>query len=392
MGDVEQFILITSADKPTADFYLASANGNLEEAIEQFYANGGESVPSFPKPSADPSPPAPSRHPPPAAANKSKSKNNASNVRSLGDLGDDAQSDDEEGYNDYYAGGEKSGQVVRGAPKDKVQDLFESARRAGAQQGRPEDLHPLPPSGPSGSRTFFTGTSRTLAGGGDASPLQHAPSTSSGAAAPPSAAGPRRIVIAFYANGIFTVDDGEPREMNDPANTAFMQSIMKGECPAELTDPNSDPTIPINVNLVRKDIDYEPPAQPKYKAFGGSGRKLGGAEDGDVEDSEGKSAAAAIAKPPPSTTTTGSWEGADPLKPKTTIQLRLADGSRLVAEFNLSQTVADIRRFINTARPGGGSGGGGYRLVTAFPAGQLEDDGATIEEAGLANSVVIQKQ
>lgn len=391
---MERFILITSADKPTADFYLASTNGHLEEAIEQFYASGGENRPSVPKPSADLSPLAPSRRPPPDAANKSKRKNSASNVRSLGDLGDNAESEDEKGYNDYYAGGEKSGQVVRGPPKDKVEDLFESARRAGAQQGRPEDLHPLPPSAPSGSRTAFTGTSRTLTGGGDAPPPQHAPSASPGAAAPTAAVGPRRIVIAFYANGIFTVDDGEPRQMDDPANTAFMQSIMKGECPAELNDPNSDPTITINVNLVRKDIDYEPPAQPKYKAFSGAGRKLGGAEDeeGDGEDNEGKSAAAAIAKPPPSTTTTGSWGGADPLKPKTTIQLRLADGSRLVAEFNLSQTVADIRRFIDTATPGVRSGGGGYRLVTAFPAGQLEDDGATIEAAGLANSVVIQKQ
>lgn len=387
MGDVEQFILITSADKPTADFYLASANDNLEEAIEQYYASGGDPVPSVPKPSADPSPPAPSGRPPPAAATN-KSKKKASNVRGLDDLGEDDKSDDDEGYNDYYAGGEKSGQVVRGAPKDKVEDIFESARRAGAQQGRPEDLHPPPPTGPSGSRTAFTGTSRTLAGGGgDAPPPQHAPSSSFRAPqAPLAAAGPRRIVIVFYANGIFTVDDGEPRQMNDPVNTAFMQSIMKGECPAELSDPSSDPTVPISVNLVRKDIDYEPPVEPKYKAFGGAGRKLGGAEN--KGDGEGEPSAA-VAKPPPSTTSiTGSWEGADSLKPKTTIQLRLADGSRLVAEFNLSQTVADIRRFINTARPGGG----GYRLVTAFPAGQLEDDGATIEAAGLANSVVIQKQ
>jgi hypothetical protein len=32
-----------------------------------------------------------------------------------------------------------------------------------------------------------------------------------------------------------------------------------------------------------------------------------------------------------------------------------------------------------------------YRLVTAFPAQQLDDNSATIQAAGLANSVIIQK-
>ena len=32
-----------------------------------------------------------------------------------------------------------------------------------------------------------------------------------------------------------------------------------------------------------------------------------------------------------------------------------------------------------------------YRLATAFPPKQLDDDSATIEAAGLANSVVVQK-
>lgn len=36
----------------------------------------------------------------------------------------------------------------------------------------------------------------------------------------------------------------------------------------------------------------------------------------------------------------------DSSQPTTTLQIRLADGSRLTAQFNLNHTVADIHRYI----------------------------------------------
>lgn len=69
-------------------------------------------------------------------------------------------------------------------------------------------------------------------------------------------------------------DAGEPREIMDPANRPFMDSISKGECPAEL-DPGNR-TQPISVNLVKSEKPYEAPAKPKYKAFSGSGQTLAG--------------------------------------------------------------------------------------------------------------------
>lgn len=42
---------------------------------------------------------------------------------------------------------------------------------------------------------------------------------------------------------------GEPRRLDDPANRAFLDSMARGECPAEL-EPASRST-PVNVNLVR---------------------------------------------------------------------------------------------------------------------------------------------
>ena len=67
---------------------------------------------------------------------------------------------------------------------------------------------------------------------------------------------------------------GEARSISDPANRPFMESITKGECPAEL-DPGSR-TQQVSVNLVRSEKAYEAPPKPKYKAFTGTGQTLAG--------------------------------------------------------------------------------------------------------------------
>lgn len=53
------------------------------------------------------------------------------------------------------------------------------------------------------------------------------------------------------------------------------------------------------------------------------------------------------------------------------------------------QTVGDLRAFIAASRPDLGSS---YRLATAFPAADLPDDSRTLQAAGLANAVVVQKK
>lgn len=75
--------------------------------------------------------------------------------------------------------------------------------------------------------------------------------------------------------------------------------------------------------------------------------------------------------------------------PSTSLQIRLADGTRMVAHFNFQQTVGDIRAFIDASRP---SDTRAFQLQTVgFPPRILSDPTQTIEQAGLANSVVIQK-
>jgi UBX domain-containing protein 1 len=61
----------------------------------------------------------------------------------------------------------------------------------------------------------------------------------------------------------------------------------------------------------------------------------------------------------------------------------------MVARFNYTHTVSDIRGFIDAARPGSVSP---YSLQTmGFPPKQLTDLKQSIEVAGLINAVVIQK-
>ena len=75
--------------------------------------------------------------------------------------------------------------------------------------------------------------------------------------------------------------------------------------------------------------------------------------------------------------------------PTTSIQLRLSDGTRMVSRFNLNHTIRDMRAFIDASRPGAAIN---YQLQTmGFPPKPLTNLDQTIEEAGIANSVVIQK-
>ena len=242
--------------------------------------------------------------------------------------------------------------------------MFDKARQSGAVDGRPEDLNPG--SGPSAA---FKGSGRTLAGIGDGDV----------AAAAAPAAPKKNRVISFYRNGIFTVDDGPARRMDDPANMRFIESIGRGECPEELEAEARGADV--TVNLVKKDEDYQEPEKPKYNAFQGQGRTLDGGG--------GAGASIAAAAATFGAASEGEWEGADASKPTTSIQIRLADGSRMVAKFNHTQTISDIRRFIRASRP---EATGAYMLMTSFPSAQIEDEGRTIEEAGLLNAVIIQKK
>lgn len=196
-----------------------------------------------------------------------------------------------------------------------------------------------------------------------------------------------------------------------------MQSIRKSECPKEL-EP-ADRRSSVHVNLIRRNencpvcpffqqssfsccsylmltlfdpllfasflhyilhILQEP--ETRHVPFQGVGRTLGGGSTDVPEQTVSASAPTSAPSPSPGLSV-------DTSLPSTSIQLRLADGTRMVARFNFHHTVGDIRAFIDASRSGGTRA---YQLQTVgFPPKQLTDMTQTIEQAGLGNSVVIQK-
>ncbi|KAL2473417.1 Plant UBX domain-containing protein 4 [Forsythia ovata] len=291
------------------------------------------------------------------------SSSRAGGIRTLSDLnrpsGHDSDSDSD-GPQEYYTGGEKSGMLVQDPSKgNDVDAIFDQARQLGAMQGTSENRHPS-----SGSRSF-TGTGRLLSG----ETLPSAPQQ------------PESIVhnIVFWRNG-FTVNDGPLRRLDDPENAPFLESIRKSECPKEL-EP-ADRRSSVHVNLIRRDEDCPEP-EKSCIPFQGVSRTLGSSSASEPVPEADVSSSLNTAPSP------SMGILVDKSLPSTSIQLRLVDGTRMVAHFNYHHTIGHIRSFIDASRPGGTRT---YQLQTVgFPPKVLTDPTQTIEQAGLLNSVVIQK-
>ncbi|KAL8130236.1 hypothetical protein V2J09_019391 [Rumex salicifolius] len=276
------------------------------------------------------------------------SRSRSGGIRTLADLnrrsGPDSDSDSDDGPQEYYTGGEKSGMMVQDPTKgNDVDDIFNQARQLGAVEGPTDILRP------SSSSTSFTGTSRLL----------------SGEILPPAPQQPEPVFhdIVFWLNG-FTINNGPLRRMDDPENALFLESIKKSECPKEL-DP-ADRRSPVHVNLIKKGENYSEPERSTV-AFQGEGRTLGG-------NSAASSSEPAVQSPPPAFSLF-----IDETKPTTSIQLRLADGTRIIAQFNHHHTINDIRGYIDSSRPGGSRN---YQLqAVGFPPKPLNDPNQTIEQA-----------
>ncbi|KAK7303348.1 hypothetical protein RJT34_14251 [Clitoria ternatea] len=289
------------------------------------------------------------------------SSSRAGRIRTLSDLNrPSADSDsDSDGPQEYYTGGEKSGMLVQDPSKgNDVDAIFNQARQLGAVE-RPLDQLQEPP-----RSTSFTGTGRLLSGESVQSTSQQ----------------PEAVIhnIVFWSNG-FTVNDGPLRRLDDPENASFLESIKKSECPKEL-EP-ADRRSSVNVNLIRRNENCPEP-EKQHVPFQGVGRTLGSSSTSTESDP-------VVTSTPPNTAASSTGLVVDQSLPSTSIQLRLADGTRLISHFNYHHTVSDIRAFIDASRPGGRQN---YQLqMMGFPPKVLADETQTIEQAGLANSVVIQK-
>ncbi|KAG5606698.1 hypothetical protein H5410_028190 [Solanum commersonii] len=371
---INTFCEITSSSKSQALFFLESHNFDLDSAVSTFLENSslpsagpGTAVvatdPVSPSDSQSYSPShsdssspssrslSPSPPPPPSLSSKRSRKpsSNAYNLRSSRPRNDAAAADvvdavgggrrslrrrpstglesNSDEPQEANTGGEKSGMLVQDPSKENdVDALFNQARQCAAVEGPSEHL----PS--SGSRSF-TGAARRLT-------EEAVPSVPQ----PPENA---THAITFWCNG-FTVDDGPPRSFDDPENASFLEVPEK-----------------------------------RHISFQGVRRTSGNTSNAAAVEST-VVVSSFTADPAPSVGLV-----VDQTQPSTSIQVRLADGTRMVSRFNFQHSIRDIRGFIDASRP---SGSRSYQLQTVgFPPKELSDLDQTIEQADLANSVVIQK-
>ncbi|KAJ7341497.1 hypothetical protein JRQ81_005669 [Phrynocephalus forsythii] len=183
--------------------------------------------------------------------------------------------------------------------------------------------------------------------------------------------------IKLWKNG-FTVNDGELRSYTDIANQRFLDSVKKGELPPELQKICDKEEVNVKVQD-KKDQVYSL-RKPVFQPFSGQGYRLGSATPKiiykakrDVEETE---------KRKPTVVLNHS-------EPITSVQIWLADGTRIVQRFNTLHRISHVRDFITNCQ--GQPGRSPFMLTTSLPFRELLDESLTLEEADLKNAVIVQR-
>ena len=258
----------------------------------------------------------------------------------------DSSGDEEKGQAFYVGGGERSGQEVLGPPRERegrgANAMAEALMRAVGEQ--PADA-----------------------------PLDG----EEGEAVP--------VALHLWSNG-FSVEDGPLRDYMTPDGQAFMRTVMRGQVPPELIQ-----TYGRNVDLgldKKTGEEYKP---PPMKAFSGQGNRLGSFLPG-MATQPGE---ATSSSQPPAPAPQSPAKPAGPIEvkgklvegePTTTLQLRMPDNSRLRIILNPSHSLSHARDAVIDARPDLA-----LQLFSfhgGFPIKKLEDEKATLKEAGLLNSLI----
>ncbi|XP_034478891.1 UBX domain-containing protein 2B [Drosophila innubila] len=190
------------------------------------------------------------------------------------------------------------------------------------------------------------------------------------------------VVLHLWSEG-FSLDDGSLRLYEVPENERFLRAIMRGDFPYEMQELGQ------RIELSVQDHTNESYRQLSRKQFMGSGRPLGTPAsplDPVAQSTPVQSPQELQQQQEQAAEQALSLNGQMRV---TTIQFRLANGSRIAANFNCTHQVADLYRYVRIARPQYSSEN--FMLLTAFPRHQLlEDDARTLAEADLLNVVVIQ--
>lgn len=261
-----------------------------------------------------------------------------------------------------YAGGEKSGIAVQGRGMDKENDLVKQILAQAQKEGEKHQDSP--------KKSTFIGHSNKL---GAENTTQASSSSSSQI---PENEHVSRL-LTFWKDG-FSIEDGPLLRYDDPENQAHLTAIKSGRAPTALLGVKMNQSVEVKV-AHRMEEEYVPPPKKPMSSFTGTGNRLGSITT--------SSPVTAVSANKPAETGRQTSIEVDNNKPVTQIQVRLGDGTRMVARFNYTHTVGNLRQFVQLSRADARE----FLLQTTMPTNVLEDDSLTLEQAGLLNAVVVQR-
>ncbi|VEU23127.1 DEKNAAC103993 [Brettanomyces naardenensis] len=366
---IKQFMGVSGALHDIAEQYLSRNNNDLTGALNDYYRDSAGREPT----------PAEDSHP-------KKSSSSGSKFRSMAEMRDheDVEGDEE---SNFFTGGEKSGLQVenpenRGgagdggnkSPMNLVEDLLKKAER---EADEPDPREPIQqPKQPK-----FEGAGYTLG-----SEENH---VSSSKIEDPTAKSRRRIpekvtrTITFWKEG-FQVDDGKLYRYDDPENAEYLKQLNQGRAPLSLLKVEMFQDVDVHV-IKKLDESYKPPKK-SFTGFHGEGNRLGSPVPGEpivVGEGETRVEVEKAIPEKKKEEDTKEEESGD-----TRIQIRLAEGGRLVERFNSSDPVSAVYEFVASKSDGTRP----WSLAFAFPLKVIDDlKEKTIAEAGLGNSVLVQR-
>lgn len=375
---LRQFCDVTGADETRSKFFLESSNWQLEVALSSFYEHGGNAD-EAPSSRAGPAMPMlsdsdrESSPQSPAKPQKKDKKAPASKFATIDSLHQHSSSDEDEGEAFYAGGSERSGQQILGPPskgkKDIVSEVFKSVRERGAVVFEDE-----PSSTSRGRGSVFSGAGYRLGQTADDHEQVMPGNTQQQAQS-------RSVRLRLYREG-FTVDAGSLKPYTDPENAEFLSCIRRGEIPPELSGGGE-----VRVSLEDRRHEECPRQTHRSQPFSGKGQMLGSPTPPTV----GATAPVAVNADDRAANQRAAQAQIqiDETQPVTTVQFRLADGSRITGRFNHTHTVADLQRYVSLAEPS-------YQLqsfvlLTTFPSAELADPTATLAQAQLLNTTLLQR-
>ncbi|XP_070200232.1 NSFL1 cofactor p47-like [Littorina saxatilis] len=375
---IGQFANVTGVNPDRAKFHLESSAWNLEVAIANFYEGAeehdvDEGSAANPLDADDFDDVVEEPQPLNIKSSKKAPKTKNSRFGTIGGLRADEDSSSEEEGQAFYAGGsDTSGQQVLGPPSRKkknpeglVTDLFQSAREHGA-----EEMEAAAPPAGANRGSAFRGAGYRL--GETEGPLESVAGPSLRPSRPEV-----QMTLKMWKKG-FSVDNGDLREYDDPRNKEFLDSIREGTVPQELIRTARGGEVHLNMEDHRTEDFVKP--KVNTRPFTGEGHMLGSPAPVIVTTASSGDSSATPAAPEVKI---------DSSKPVTTLQIRLADGKRMVSKFNLTHTVGDIRNHIVSSYPQYTTAS--FVLMTTFPNKELTEESLTLDEAKLANAVIVQR-